>query len=136
MFILQLEDPNISENTSQRPVTPDNPIYVEVDSTDPVPNPSPPIKCYVSLPQPYICVRTNGVGGTTIKFEGTSSRRWMVAKDINGSVDSAGWSESIVVDILNGIQTPFWTQAYTEHEEEPRDDRSVALKITGEIEKS
>ncbi len=137
MFLLHLQDntPISSVEDSSNPAY--SPIYLELDSTDAEPAPSSPAKCYLSLPAGYVCLREASLdsGGALITREGTTATYWDFTTDDPALNPNPMWSSSIRVDILNNIPTEFWVRSRTVYGEVPIDDRSVALKVSGEIEK-
>lgn len=136
MFMLQLEDTN--DSTPGSLVTAANPIYLELDSTDPEPAPSSTVKVYLSLPSPYVCLRDQAgtTGGAVVSFQGTTANFWEITTDNPAIVTIPIWKTEIRVDVQNNIPTPFWIRSRTVFNEVPRDDRSVALKVQGKVEKA
>jgi hypothetical protein len=127
MWILQLED-TIS-NEPGPTITDANPLEVELDSTDPTPDPTLPIKVYLSLEAPNIS------NDAVVSFEGTTANFWSLTKDDPTIVSSPVWVKETTMDVRHDIHTAFWIRATTVFEEVPRDDRTVGIKVTGKVEK-
>lgn len=129
MFIIHKDDNSV---VSQGDDT--NPIFLELDSTDA--DPSPKIeKYYLLLPAGNVCLKDGLAGGATIEAEGTTANYWTVTEDDPVLVINPNWQTSIRVDVENNIPTEFWIKAETIFGEVPVDDRTVAIKVSGKVEK-
>ncbi len=133
MFSLHLDaDPITIE------ITPERPIYLELDSTSSAPDPSPWIKCYIRLPDGYSSVfdALGTTGGATVKFEGTFANYWNIT-DIDPALEPNQPNRNEVrVEVIGGpVGKSLWMRANTVFGEVPVDDRSTSIKVDGEVKK-
>ncbi len=139
MFILKREDGSGVSNVGD-PADPQYaPLVFNLDSTPTTPDPTPPVLCLLSLPPGNSSIRGAGgtTGGAVIEFQGSSAHFWeMTGPDSNNLTlpDNNGWTNTLRVDVLgDGTPTRFWVRASTEGGEDPVDDRSVGLRVFGQV---
>lgn len=132
MFIL-------TQNINGAEVIPDltRPILGELDSTNASPDPSVWVPLRLRLPVDYesrFNEGSNGAsGGVTINFEGTYANLWDISK--TSPVAGQPQNSQIRVEVISGQSTFFWVRTSTVFNETPIDDRSVGVKVDGEIKK-
>ena len=136
MFLIHLEDTSPVSAVGDPTNPAYSPIYIELDSTDVQPPPSEWIRCYVSLPAGYISLKNEAgtAGGALIKFEGTTAGMWQITTDNPSIVPTPTTSAEIRVSVLNNTPSSFWIRGRTTYGEIPVDDRSAALRVSGQVE--
>ena len=108
------------------PTQPDyQPIFLQLDSTPVNPASSEPVECEVSLDAGHICNAAN------ISFVGTLSEFW----EATPQLEPPAWAPTAVISVPNNTPGKFYARARTTFGEVPMDDRSVSIKIEGEVER-
>ncbi len=136
MFLLSLEDASQVSAVGDPTDPAYNPIYVELDSTDVSPPPTSWIRCYLSLPAGYVSlIDANGTtGGVSVRSEGTTAALWEITKDNPSLNQNPTITNELRLSVQNNVPTSFWIRAKTTYGEVPVDDRSVALRVSGQVE--
>lgn len=136
MFLLTVNGTGVSQTGPSDPAT-YNPVYLELDSTDVDPAPSPWVSCLLSLPAGYVSKKdaSGTSGGVLIRFEGTTANQWQITGDNPAIVALLTIGSELRLNVDNNIPTEFWVRGSTTYGEVPIDDRSVAIKVSGQVEK-
>jgi hypothetical protein len=135
MFLLHLEDTSPVSSVGDPSDPGYSPIYLELDSTDLNPPPSPWVRGYLSLPAGYISLKDEigNIGGATIRFEGTTAGLWELTNENPSLIVEPTVTQELRLSVEDNTPTSFWLRAKTTYGEVPVDDRSVALRVSGQV---
>ena len=136
MFLLHLEDTTPVSAVGDPTDETYSPIYLELDSTDVEPAPTSWVRGYLSLPAGYVSLKGEGgtTGGAVIRFEGTTAGLWDLTLDNPSIVPNPDVVDELRLEVQNNVPTSFWVRARTTYGEVPIDDRSTALRVSGQAE--
>lgn len=127
MFRLSISgNPPLLVSEHNDPTLPDyQPIFLQLDSTPVSPADSEPVECEVSLDAGHIC------NAAQVSFVGTLSEFW----EATPQLDPPAWGPTATISIPNNVPGKVYVRAKTTYGEVPLDDRSVSVKVEGEVEK-
>lgn len=127
MFRLYISgNPSLLVSTHDDPTQIDyQPVFSQLDSTPVNPSPAEPVHCELVLDAGFIS------RSAEVSFVGTLAEFW----EITPQLDPPAWGPSAVLSVPNNAPAHLYVRARTVFGEVPVDDRSVSLKVEGEVER-